>query len=169
MPIKDIHETPFSEETILKLDIFMDYAEAWLPVFVHSRTHRKIAIFDFFAGPGYDSNRVPGSPIRLLSTIKKYETAIRANNKQILIFLNEFDKAKHPKLIQSVNSYLEDNSMLKGNISVKIENRDFEEVFFASNQALNSPIPCLIYCDQNGVSIAARGRSHAPEGRPSPR
>lgn len=41
--------------------------------------------------------------------------------------------------------------MLKGNISVKIENRDFEEVFFASNQALNSPIPGLIYCDQNGV------------------
>lgn len=32
-------------------------------------THKNIWIFDFFAGPGYDLNGIPGSPIRLLAQI----------------------------------------------------------------------------------------------------
>lgn len=34
MPYKDLHSEPFDETTITKLEIFEDYAEAWIPTFV---------------------------------------------------------------------------------------------------------------------------------------
>lgn len=69
MPIKDLHEKPFDESTIAKLEIFEDYAQAWIPTFVMQNT-ATICIFDFFAGTGYDKNGVPGSPIRILQKNK---------------------------------------------------------------------------------------------------
>ncbi len=53
MPVKDLHEIPFSEETITKLEIFEDYLEAWIPTFVMS-SFENIYIYDFFTGQGYD-------------------------------------------------------------------------------------------------------------------
>ncbi len=34
MAAKNLHDKPFTEETITKLEIFEDYAEAWLPTFI---------------------------------------------------------------------------------------------------------------------------------------
>ena len=31
---KNLHEKPFEETTIAKLEIFEDYAQAWIPTFV---------------------------------------------------------------------------------------------------------------------------------------
>ncbi len=70
MPYKDLHESPFDETTIAKLEIFEDYAQAWIPTFVMSGVDT-ICIYDFFAGTGYDKNGVEGSPIRLLNKIKE--------------------------------------------------------------------------------------------------
>ena len=67
---KDLHEKPFDETTIAKLQIFEDYAQAWIPTFVMSGTNA-ICIFDFFAGTGYDKNAIEGSPIRILNKIKQ--------------------------------------------------------------------------------------------------
>jgi len=64
MPIKNLHNEPFDESIIAKLGIFEDYAQAWIPTFVMRNTST-ICIFDFFAGTGYDINRVAGSPIRI--------------------------------------------------------------------------------------------------------
>lgn len=52
---KDLHEKPFDDATIAKLEIFEDYAQAWLPTPVLSGKP-VICIFDFFAGTGYDKN-----------------------------------------------------------------------------------------------------------------
>ena len=38
---------------IAKLEIFEDYAQAWIPTFV-MQAKPVICIFDFFAGTGYD-------------------------------------------------------------------------------------------------------------------
>ena len=65
MPGKNIHKEPFDEGTITKLEIFQRYAREWLPVFVMDK-RKKVNIFDFFAGTGYDGAGVPGSPIRIL-------------------------------------------------------------------------------------------------------
>jgi hypothetical protein len=34
MPHKDLHEDPFDEGAIARLEIFEDYAQAWIPTFV---------------------------------------------------------------------------------------------------------------------------------------
>lgn len=34
MAYKDLHEEPFDDSTIAKLEIFEDYAKAWIPTFV---------------------------------------------------------------------------------------------------------------------------------------
>lgn len=47
MPYKDLHEDPFDESTIAKLEIFEDYAQAWIPTFVMQGIPT-ICIFDFF-------------------------------------------------------------------------------------------------------------------------
>ena len=69
MPYKDLHDKAFDEATIAKLEIFEDYAQAWIPTFV-MQSIPTICIFDFFAGTGYDKNGVAGSPIRILEKIK---------------------------------------------------------------------------------------------------
>ncbi|MBI5208126.1 MAG: hypothetical protein HY934_10120 [Candidatus Firestonebacteria bacterium] len=71
MPIKDLHKKPFSDETITKLEIFESYLKLWLPVFIQSQYFSEAVICDFFAGKGYDSNGIPGSPLRILNIIMK--------------------------------------------------------------------------------------------------
>jgi hypothetical protein len=56
---KDLHEKPFDETTIAKLEIFEDYAQAWLPTFIRWG-EREVYIFDFYAGTGYDINSAWG-------------------------------------------------------------------------------------------------------------
>ena len=60
MSVKDLHEKPFTEETITKLNIFEDYAKVWIPTFVMSPWCAELNIFDFFARTGYDKNGVEG-------------------------------------------------------------------------------------------------------------
>jgi hypothetical protein len=72
MPVKDLHEHPFDDATITKLEIFEKYVEAWLPVFIHSSHFNSANICDFFAGTGQDINGVSGSPMRI-SVYKRNE------------------------------------------------------------------------------------------------
>jgi len=65
----DFHNKPFDEGTLVKLEIFQLYAREWLPVFLSSINPPKpeVHVFDFFAGPGVDSNNVEGSPLRIIN------------------------------------------------------------------------------------------------------
>ena len=70
MGYKDLHDEPFDDSTIAKLEIFEDYAQAWLPTFI-MQGMPALCVFDFFGGTGYDKNGVAGSPIRILQKIKE--------------------------------------------------------------------------------------------------
>jgi three-Cys-motif partner protein len=85
MGYKDLHESPFDDETLAKLSIFEDYAQAWIPTFVMSN-EKVICIFDFFAGTGYDKNGVPGSPIRILQVVKQFIGPIFQKKVEVKIF-----------------------------------------------------------------------------------
>lgn len=76
MPAQDLHQRPFEESTVTKLEIFEQYLTAWLPTFLFSRNSQAITICDFFAGPGHDINQTPGSPLRILKALEKYEDLI---------------------------------------------------------------------------------------------
>ena len=154
MPGKNIHEEPFDEGTITKLEIFQHYAREWLPTFVLSKRAR-LYIFDFFAGTGYDKNHVPGSPIRILSEIKGQISRIIDNSTSVYIFLNEYDKKKYSQLVEACEKYLEDKPELKrDNIKVKYFNKDFDELYDAFEPYIGKA-PSLVYLDQNGVRFIA--------------
>lgn len=148
---KDLHDKPFDETTIAKLEIFQDYAQAWLPTFV-MQGNLTICIFDFFAGTGYDKNGVPGSPIRTLDKIKEQIIPIFQKKMKVEVYFNEFNKAKFQQLSTACTQYLEENDHVARAIQLHLHNEDFELCF---NQLL--PIirkhASLVYLDQNGIKF----------------
>ncbi|WP_321436186.1 three-Cys-motif partner protein TcmP [uncultured Bacteroides sp.] len=147
----DLHSKPFDEGTITKLEIFENYAKAWIPTFVMSG-RSKICIFDFFAGTGYDKNGVPGSPIRILEQIKKFIGNIFQNNVNVCVFLNEFNADKFHLLESSCNKYLAINPDVKRAIDIHYFNEDFE-LLFPQLLPLIKMNPSLVYLDQNGIKF----------------
>ncbi len=156
MPYKDLHESPFDETTIAKLEIFEDYAQAWIPTFVMSGVDT-IRIYDFFAGTGYDKNGVEGSPIRLLNKIKEQIGNIFQKKVKIKVFLNEWEHNKKEQhkfqlLQKACDEYLEKNSDMKQAIELNLFNEDFE-ILFPKLLPVIKQYPSLIYLDQNGIKF----------------
>ncbi|MGN6802351.1 MAG: hypothetical protein ACTHJN_10620, partial [Ginsengibacter sp.] len=110
MPYRDLHSKPFDETTITKLEIFQDYAHAWIPTFVMQSGIQEIHVFDFFAGPGYDKNGIPGSPIRLLENINSQLGNFFKTKTKIVLHFNEFEpgnkkQEKYKLLKQNCDEY----------------------------------------------------------------
>ena len=61
---RNLHNEPFDESTLTKLDLYRRYVRAWLPVFLNAPklVVDRMQIFDFFAGPGQDEKGVSPSP-----------------------------------------------------------------------------------------------------------
>ncbi len=151
MAYKDLHSEPFDEGTIAKLEIFEDYAQAWIPTFVMQGIP-EIYIFDFFAGTGYDKNGVEGSPIRILKKIKEQRGNLFQKKVKIKLFLNEFNKEKFLRLKNSCDNFLSEESGLQSRIEINYFNEDFAKLF-----PMILPIvkkhPSLVYLDQNGIKF----------------
>src|SRR5689334_8243806 len=114
MAYKDLHDQPFDETTVVKLEIFEDYAQAWLPTFIMGGAST-ICVFDFFGGTGYDKNGIEGSPIRIFNKIKEQIGNIFQKRVKIKVYFNEWEPNKKEqkkfKLLQNAcNEYLEKNS-----------------------------------------------------------
>ena len=155
MPGKNIHKEPFDEGTITKLEIFQRYCREWLPVFVMAKSKR-VNIFDFFAGTGYDMKGVPGSPIRILEEIKGQIENIKKNGTIIHIYLNEYDKKKQEQLIEAVKKYLDEHPELKlpQNIRIHPYSEDFGMLYEKLEPKIGE-VPSLVYLDQNGIKFIA--------------
>lgn len=149
MPIKDLHENPFDESTIAKLEMFEAYAQEWIPTFV-MQSFSKICIFDFFAGTGYDKNGVAGSPICLLNKIKEQVIPIFQRKVKVKVYLNEFKEQKLELLKKACAEYLEENDHVGRAIELIFFNEDFETLF-PKLLPMIKEFPSLVYLDQNGV------------------
>jgi three-Cys-motif partner protein len=107
---KDINKDKFTDETILKLDIFSECFREWFPVFIHSPHVKGAYIYDFFAGTGKDTEDSLGSPLKLLGEAKgencKNCLNIKKNNKPIHFIFNEKEKTKQEMLIKNVNEFM---------------------------------------------------------------
>ena len=146
---KDFHNKPFDEETILKLRIFRGYTRQWLPVFLSRKTFDSVNIFDFFAGPGKDSDGVEGSPLIIIDEIKKYlnnNKAPFAENIAIRLFFNDLDPGKISLLREEINPKGETR------LDIKVNNKDFQEAFVNYRSLFESPSAAtLIILDQSGI------------------
>lgn len=144
---KDFHNEPFREETILKLEIFRGYIRKWLPVFLSKKSFNKINIFDFFAGPGKDSNGKIGSPLIIIDELKKYlEHFISpvATNVDIKLFFNDADKDKVDSLQKELCN--------ENAFDIETTNLSFEQSFAAQRGRLGSKSAVkLVILDQYGI------------------
>ncbi len=146
---KDINKDPYDEATLVKLDIFEQYLIAWLPVFIHTPHTNKIMICDFFAGSGQDIESVPGSPLRILRVIEKFEEQIFKKNIQINIILNENKRYKFDEL-QDVVSANFNSRLWKQKVEVLCFKKDFQVLFRELYMQLKQQ-PNLLFIDQNGI------------------
>jgi three-Cys-motif partner protein len=156
MAYKDLHEDPFDEGTIAKLEIFEDYAQAWVPTFVMQGVPI-MCIFDFFAGTGYDKNGVAGSPIRILEKIKEQVGYIFQKKVKIKVYLNEFEPTKKEQkkfelLQKACAEYLERHKDVKRAIEIGYFNENFETLFPKLISEIDQ-FPSLVYLDQNGIKF----------------
>lgn len=149
MSIKNLHDKPFDDSTIAKLEIFEDYAQAWIPTFVMQGIPT-ICIFDFFAGTGYDKNGIAGSPIRILQKIKEQVIRIFEKKVKVKVYLNEFDKSKFELLKKACSDYLVENDHVGRAIEIEYSNEDFENLFPKLLPVIKD-FPSLVYLDQNGI------------------
>lgn len=151
MASKDLHDKPFDSGTLLKLEIFEKYTQAWIPVFAILKGEN-ILIVDFFAGTGYDVNGVPGSPIRILSRILEFAPLLLENRTKVHLHLNEFKKDKSTTLKKACSDFIEKHPILEKVLVVEFTSQDFEKSFEKEYPLIKS-LPSLVFLDQNGVKF----------------
>ncbi len=160
MGSKNIHIEPFDRGTITKLEIFEDYAQAWIPTFVMQSTVSEIHIFDFFSGPGYDCNDIPGSPIRILQKINEQLGNILMKKTKIVLHFNEFEPTKKVQekfeiLKENCKTFISNNPKFKYFLTINYYNENAEGLFFKLLPYINK-YPSLVYLDQNGVKFISQ-------------
>jgi hypothetical protein len=87
MPVRNLHQKPFDEGTRDKLELYRHYLREWLPVFINVSSVDILQIFDFFAGPGFDMDGIPGSSA---ITCEEIRNAMIQTGKQRLKIIKEF-------------------------------------------------------------------------------
>jgi three-Cys-motif partner protein len=148
----DFHEKPYDAGTLVKLRIFELYTQEWVPVFVSQPAPKfnEIHIFDFFCGPGTDSDGVWGSPLRILTQLRNYQQKGMAGWDKVRIVVHLFDE--NPEKITSVKSFLSADDWQV--IGVEVDCRPLQfRVALEEHQSLLSDYTKakLLIIDQYGV------------------
>lgn len=161
MSYRDLHIKPFDKGTIAKLEIFEIYAQEWLPTFIMQPDRFSVIhIFDFFSGPGYDSNDIPGSPIRILQKVNEQLGNILAKKTKVVLHFNEYEPTKKGQqkfelLQQNCNDFIAAHPKFKYFLTVNLYNENAEELFFKLLPEIRK-YPSLVYLDQNGVKFISK-------------
>ncbi len=145
------HSKPFDEGTLTKLRIFELYAREWLPVFLskESPPFDSLHLFDFFSGPGVDSEGTPGSPIRLLKQLTEYQDLKGFPEVSITVHFTDKSVSKVGKLEANVRPLLEKLPAVKSDVRAS----EFKQVFEESLPILSDASTAkLVFIDQFGVS-----------------
>jgi three-Cys-motif partner protein len=145
MPIRDLHEKPFDEGTKTKLEIYRSYIRGWLQVFLHASAYagKPLQFYDFFCGPGHDSNGVPGSPLILLDELFLVRSLIKERSHEVRIFFNDKDETK-------VETLKELCAQREVTWRPRFESLEFQDAFATVRYEFDGG-PSLVFIDQNGV------------------
>ena len=147
MPIRNLHHKPFDEGTQDKLELYREYLREWLPVFIHGPSLDSINVFDFFAGPGFDVDGKPGSPVITCEEIK--EALIKNDKKSAVIkaYFNEKDSDKYNSLL----AYVEEQRVALPQVSFSPLQKDFHSAIELWTPDMKGHVANLLFLDQNGV------------------
>lgn len=146
----DMHEADFDEGTEVKLKIFSQYLNQWIPVFPKSGA-RQIQICDYFSGPGHDASGSAGSPMIALNVIKDHRGTLGSAGTRVILRLNDIDQIKATTLGQVLKADIDTNS-LGGLVDPRISSQDFSQIFDQEANAIEqNSIPSFIFIDQYGI------------------
>jgi three-Cys-motif partner protein len=146
----NFHQKPFDEGTLTKLQIFELYTREWLPVFLSrdKPSRCEIHLFDFFAGPGTDSNGEFGSPLRILKQLNDCRNLAAWNKVKTTVHF--FDKS--PTKIKQLELNIQKHGLRLADITFDIRQLKFEDAFAECSFVLkNSNGAKLVFIDQCGV------------------
>lgn len=107
---KNINSFEYTEETMLKLDIFRKCFREWYPVFLHAPHISHLFIYDMFAGSGKDAAGNHGSPLILLQEARgenrqHCKHLISNGGKPSVVFgFNEMLQSKATELKQNIDT-----------------------------------------------------------------
>ena len=149
MPSEEIEHKPYSEGTLVKLDIFKLYARAWLPVFtaLPDPHWKRLHIFDFFAGEGRDCEGALGSPALLLKEIKDRSGDICRKGLNVTLTACDLKSDK----VASLKHYLETEHGIPNWLTFEAMPGEFEKTFAHYLPILRATdTACLALLDQYG-------------------
>ena len=144
-----LHNTEFDASTQLKLALFRGYIREWLPVFL-TRNFQKVNLYDLFAGPGYDAEGNPGSPIIIVEEMNRFFQTYPnlKDNANVRMVFNDYKQFKIAKLKQAVEQIACSQSCC----TIEYTQQPFQEALqqhlpeIAGKNSAN-----LIIMDQSGV------------------
>jgi len=146
----DMHEADFDEGTEVKLKIFRQYLNQWIPVFPKSGA-RQIQICDYFSGPGHDASGSLGSPMIALNVIKDHRGTLGSAKTKVILRFNDMDQSKANTLGRVLKADIKANS-LGGLVDPHITSQDFSQIFAQEANAIErNSIPSFIFIDQYGI------------------
>ena len=144
------HSKPFDEGTLTKLDIFSLYAREWLPVFLSRPAPPKseVHVFDFFAGPGADSNGTAGSPLRLLDEFRRSQDLPGWTRARVVAHFFDAKTRTIDRLKTRLSGVISPHSRLE----MDVRQRAFEDALHEAAPVLqNDDAAKLLLIDQFGV------------------
>ena len=90
------------EHTRDKLELYRQYLARYLPIMANQRFYDKINIYDVFAGRGKYGNNQDGSAA---IAAKMIDETLKSSNKDISLFLNEYDRENYKELKNNLEAY----------------------------------------------------------------
>jgi three-Cys-motif partner protein len=148
---RDLHEKPFQEHTLNKLQLFFDHARAWLSVLVRAhdpkkRMPKKLGIYDFFCGPGRDEHGQDGSPLLIMRALSQFRDDIKQRRLDVSVLFNDVDAEKVEQLRQT----LEKEGYVSGPWKIDFQKKSFEKSFAETYPSMRGR-GNLILLDQHGI------------------
>jgi len=147
---KDFFDKPFEEETLTKLELYKNYVEKWLPVFIvkPKLVASNVNVFDFFAGAGRDIEGTEGSPIIAINMATSYQQLIARPDLKLSIYFNDYEIDICKKLKNNIDALDFD----RNNINVHISQEDFRVAFDRLKPKMKNAAN-LLFLDQFGVKF----------------
>ena len=148
----DFHDKPYDAGSLSKLGIFELYTQEWIPVFVSQPEPRfkEVHIFDFFCGPGTDSQGAYGSPLRILRQLRRFYDRGMAGWNKVRIVAHFFDEDENK--IASLKSTLRSSDWNIPGVLIDSRPLPFGEALLEHRNLLSdSRFAKLLIIDQFGV------------------
>lgn len=152
---EDFFKKPFTEDTNVKLSLYKEYLREWFPVFIaaHRPFKKVVNLFDFFCGPGKDSEGTSGSPLIALEVLKEYQEHVQNTSVEINLYFNDSEK----EYLKTLKKNIDESDLPTDKINIHFRNKDFVELFPELIPKMENA-ENLIFLDQFGVKYVDEER-----------